>query len=161
MSPPRTIRNVRDGKPWPSTSTFTRLLSSVQVNQKSGLKKRPEPWYGLTRKVSLSLPKNKSRKKRSCSVFLITFSLKRGVRGQELFESRGGRPGLPVPNSPYALCGRKATLNLNLKERWFKSLESAPETSEDPARNTSLRWVRVDLPDSLLFSASWEELVVD
>ena len=22
-----------------------------------------------------------------------------------------GRPGLPVPNSPYGLCGRKATLN--------------------------------------------------
>ena len=26
-----------------------------------------------------------------------------------LCESRGGRPGLPVPNSPYDLCGRKAT----------------------------------------------------
>ena len=25
----------------------------------------------------------------------------------------GGRPGLPVPNSPYGLRGRKATLNLN------------------------------------------------
>ena len=25
-------------------------------------------------------------------------------------ESGGGRPGLPVPNSPYGLCGRKATL---------------------------------------------------
>ena len=33
-------------------------------------------------------------------------------RVQELCESRGGRPGLPVPNSPYGLCGRKATLNL-------------------------------------------------
>ena len=34
---------------------------------------------------------------------------------QELCESRGGRPGLPVPNSPYGLCGLglKATLNLN------------------------------------------------
>ena len=30
-------------------------------------------------------------------------------RVQELCES----PGLPVPNSPYALSGRKATLNLN------------------------------------------------
>ena len=29
---------------------------------------------------------------------------------QELCESRGGRPGLPVPNSPYGLCGRKATI---------------------------------------------------
>ena len=26
-------------------------------------------------------------------------------------ESRGGYPGLPVPNSPYGLCGRKATLH--------------------------------------------------
>ena len=30
-------------------------------------------------------------------------------RAQELRESRGGRPGLPVPNKPYGLCGRKAT----------------------------------------------------
>ena len=28
---------------------------------------------------------------------------------QELCDSRGGRPGLPVPNIPYGLCGRKAT----------------------------------------------------
>ena len=33
------------------------------------------------------------------------------VRARELCESRGGRPPLPVPNSPYGLCGRKATLN--------------------------------------------------
>ena len=32
-------------------------------------------------------------------------------RGQELCESRGGRPGLPVPNDRQGLCGRKATLN--------------------------------------------------
>ena len=32
------------------------------------------------------------------------------IRAQERCESRGGRPGLPVPNSPYGLCGRKATL---------------------------------------------------
>ena len=30
---------------------------------------------------------------------------------RELLESQGGRPGLPVPNSPYGLRGRKATLN--------------------------------------------------
>ena len=34
-------------------------------------------------------------------------------QSSELCESGGGRPGLPVPNSPYGLCGRKATLNLN------------------------------------------------
>ena len=42
-------------------------------------------------------------------------------RAQELCESRGGRTGLPVPNSSYGLCGRKATLNsnwLNLSYAW-------------------------------------------
>ena len=34
-------------------------------------------------------------------------------RAQELCESPGGLSGLPVPNSPYGLCGRKATLNSN------------------------------------------------
>ena len=32
-------------------------------------------------------------------------------RALKLCESRGGRPGLPVPNSPYGLCGLKASLN--------------------------------------------------
>ena len=31
-------------------------------------------------------------------------------RGQELCESGGGRPGLPVPNKPRGFCGREATL---------------------------------------------------
>ena len=33
------------------------------------------------------------------------------IRAQDLCENRGGRPGLPVHNSPYSLRGRKATLN--------------------------------------------------
>ena len=32
------------------------------------------------------------------------------IRAQELCESRGGRPGLPVPNSPYDLCGLKSNI---------------------------------------------------
>ena len=35
----------------------------------------------------------------------------------ELCESRGGRPGLPVPDSHYGLCGREVTL---LNERLFE-----------------------------------------
>ena len=35
------------------------------------------------------------------------------LRVRQPCECRGGRPGLPVPNSPYGLCGHKATLNLN------------------------------------------------
>ena len=33
------------------------------------------------------------------------------TKAQELCESRGGRPLFPVPNKPYGLYGRKATLN--------------------------------------------------
>ena len=42
------------------------------------------------------------------------------VRAQELCESRGGRPGFPVPNSLYGLCGRNTTLN----ERWSSGQSS-------------------------------------
>ena len=42
---------------------------------------------------------------------LTTLSrLENESRAQELCESQGEGPGLPVPNSPYGLCGRKATL---------------------------------------------------
>ena len=37
--------------------------------------------------------------------------LQRPYTCRELCESRGGRPGLPIPNKPYGLCGRRATLN--------------------------------------------------
>ena len=43
------------------------------------------------------------------------------VRTKALCESRGGRPGLPVPKSPYGLCGRKATLNSNYITSEFRS----------------------------------------
>ena len=33
------------------------------------------------------------------------------IRARELCESWGGRPGIPIPNGLYGLCGRKATLN--------------------------------------------------
>ena len=36
--------------------------------------------------------------------------LGRQYRAQELCESRGGLPGLSVPNKPDGLCGRKETL---------------------------------------------------
>ena len=32
------------------------------------------------------------------------------LRAEELCEGRGGRPGLPVPRSPYGVCGREAAL---------------------------------------------------
>ena len=33
------------------------------------------------------------------------------IRAQEVCESRGGRPGLPVSSSLYGLCGPKATVD--------------------------------------------------
>ena len=44
-------------------------------------------------------------------------------RAQELCESRGGHPGLYVPDKPYAFCGRKATLSL----MYFTELRSCVE----------------------------------
>ena len=41
-------------------------------------------------------------------------------KAQELCGGRGGRPGLPVPNSPYVLCGREATS----EEGWGSELRS-------------------------------------
>ena len=38
------------------------------------------------------------------------------IRAQQLCETRGGRPGIPVPNSPYGFCGRKANFNLNSQQ---------------------------------------------
>ena len=39
------------------------------------------------------------------------------LRTQELCESGGGRPGFPVLNNPYGLCGCKAALNSHLCHR--------------------------------------------
>ena len=42
-------------------------------------------------------------------VLVVSLDVKQRVedfRDQKLCESRGGRPGLPVPNNPYGLCGR-------------------------------------------------------
>ena len=52
-------------------------------------------------------------------------------RAQELCESREGRPGLPVLNSPYGLCGREATLNLNwpflnVGQSWIRAQKFFP-----------------------------------
>ena len=43
-----------------------------------------------------------------------------GRRAQELRKRRDRYPGLPVPNSPYDLSGRKAKLNLN-DRAWSQS----------------------------------------
>ena len=57
----------------------------------------------------------------SLTVLMVSVDIKqhwtkcRDFRAQEVCESQSGRPGLHIPNRPYALCGCKATLNLNLK----------------------------------------------
>ena len=60
------------------------------------------------------------------------------LRAQELCESRGGRPGLPVRNSPYGLCGCKATLNRQRSIRnstHFCCCCCSPEKERVPVKN--------------------------
>ena len=52
------------------------------------------------------------------------------VRAQELCESRGGRPGLRVFNSPCGLRGRKATLNRRRAQELCESSGERPSPSE-------------------------------
>ena len=54
---------------------------------------------------------------------------------QELCESQGGRPGLPVPNSPYGLCACKVTLNSN-PQRTQELCESRGSRPGLPVPNT-------------------------
>ena len=44
-------------------------------------------------------------------------------RTQKLCESGGGRPELPIPNSPYSLRGRKATLNSSSELRSYVKVD--------------------------------------
>ena len=43
-------------------------------------------------------------------------------------KSQGGRPGLPVPNSPYGLCRRNATVNT------ITCVPTYPSSCADPGR---------------------------
>ena len=47
------------------------------------------------------------------------------IRSQELCESGGGRPGLPVLNSPYGLCARKATLKKKKKKKKKRKIKQS------------------------------------
>ena len=70
---------------------------------------------------------------------MFTFSLCLALIVQELCESRGGRAGLPVPNSPHGLGARKATLNLNLRFKLqalvYDILPSRRKVPESDARS--------------------------
>ena len=71
----------------------------------------------------------------------------------------GGRPGLPVANSPYGLCGRKATLNLNKRNRRTRGRRGGdwpPMSVTDPwhcpdrdccridsTQNVIMQWLRI------------------
>ena len=59
-------------------------------------------------------------------------------RAQKLCESRGGRPGLPVPDKPDGFCGRKATLK-QLQLRWWYCLEPV-HTGVDRLVSFQARW---------------------
>ena len=112
--------------------TSTLLLYDFSTPS-SSVKQKQERQYQKKERLSqvfLTLCITRDRWVRLCSASLplaFTFLLFRWVlvlmwytRTQELRESRGGRLGLPIAKGPYGLCGRKATLNLNLM--WQYSL---------------------------------------
>ena len=83
-----------------------------------------------------------------CGRSKLTCQLGTSTDTQELCESRGDRPGLPVPNTaPYGLCGRKAKCQLGTSTDTIRScvrvevtvqgghldFHTAPEVSVDKA----------------------------
>ena len=93
------------------SSIVTVSVINVSVDVKQHLKKKAEEFSELMSCVKDEVP---------VSLIVLIYGLcgrKVGLkwpnRDQGLCESRGGCPGLPVPNGPDGLCGRKATLNLN------------------------------------------------
>ena len=74
------------------------------------------------------------------------------IRAQELCESRSGRPGLSVPNNPYGLCGRKSTVEEEVKTvRDYRT-----EDSEAGLQNCTLLivWIVSFCVDSAMLSKS-------
>ena len=61
----------------------------------------------LDRVISCLLPEGESARDRRTALCKAIIN-NNNKRALELCEIGGGRPGLPVPNSPYVLCGRKA-----------------------------------------------------
>ena len=62
---------------------------------------------------------------------------------EQLCESRGGRPGAPVPNSPYGLCGRKATLNCRHRTEYRRCVKVEVDVLGSPS--LIVRTVSVDV----------------
>ena len=57
-------------------------------------------------------------------------------------ESGGGRPGLPVPNSPYGFCERKATLNLNSILKGLRLKRGAAHAKTAQSKQLNNLWQR-------------------
>ena len=89
-------------QPFPSTA-----LQSLEM----GCRKTHSP----ATRPPLAFPKHTCKQPRAVAGAL----LREGCLTSELgssCESRGGRPGLSVPNRPYGLCGRKATFEEESKK---------------------------------------------
>ena len=79
-----------------------------------------------------------------------------GSTAQELCESRGGRPGLPVPNSPYGLCGRLCgTVSVDVKQHWRTELRSCVEVEVTVLGSPSLIVLMVSVDVKQHWTWSW------
>ena len=83
----------------------------ISGEQEQGIQRYKEKRQDHVRRTRTRHNKENKDKIMSGGAHQASFKKKKQVRAQELCERRGGRPGLPVPNSPYGLCGRKVTLN--------------------------------------------------
>ena len=70
----------------------------------------------------------------------VHYFVLRIVRSRELCESRGGRPGLPVPNIPYGLCGRKATLEKKKEKKKKKKNRNQRKAKQSSGAVWKSRW---------------------
>ena len=79
---------------------------------------------------------------------------------RKLCERRSGRPGRPVPNSPYDLCGRQATLNDKLRAvRRLRTVHSSwkaetPCQNEERVTALALFWSIICASSICLWSSS-------
>ena len=90
----------------------------------------------------------------SLIVLMVSVDVKQHLKknvcfsAQELCESQGVCPGLPVPNNPYGLCGRKSTLILRTHQHGCtvyaeraKTAAVSCGTSRVSAISTPLWWI--------------------
>ena len=99
-------------------------VHKVSMDVKQHLKKTPFPQLRRCVKVEMDVLDSPSLMVLTVSVD-VKLHRRQNNRAQELCGRQGGRPGLPVPNSPHGLCGRKVII-LKTKKMYPPSVQVSP-----------------------------------